>query len=113
MSLEQTDKVDAMGLDQRTGHIVLTVADAWNWNDEIPHLLALQEKINAYFKFIETGQVWESCESDPAKILRVNVVFRYPPPASALEFLEKAASAAVQLQVLVSYEVFSGIGDGA
>ena len=113
MSLEQIDKVDALGLDQKTRHIVLTIADSWNWNNESQHLLALQEKINAYLNFIETGQVWESFSLDKARNLRINVVFRYSPPASALEFLEKVASVASQIEVLVSHEVFLQKEDGA
>ena len=113
MSLEHIDKVDALGLDQRTRHVVLTIADSWNWNNENQHLLALQEKINAYLNFIETGQVWEAYTMDKARNLRINVVFRYSPPASALEFLEKAASVASQIEVLVSHEVFLQKEDGA
>ena len=106
ISIEQIDKVDAMGLDRITGHIVLTIADSWDWCDENQHLLALQEKLNAYLNFVDSGQVWESFDSRQAEKLRINVVFRHHPPASALEFLGKVSSVAAEIQVLLSYEVF-------
>ncbi len=108
MSLKEANKVDAMGLESATGHAVLTIADSWNWTDEHGHLLALQEKLNAYFQFIESGQVWDSYPAGKDKQLRINVVFRFAPPAVATEFLARAADVASELDVLVSYETFEG-----
>lgn len=110
MPLEQTNKVDAMGLDSQTGHAVLTVTDSWDWNDEHGHLSALQEKLNAYFEFIENGQVWEFYPTGKGRRLRINVVFRFTPPAVATQFLAKAADVASQLDVLVTHETFAGTG---
>ena len=110
MPLEQTDKIDALGLESETGCAVLTIADSWHWDDEREHLSALQEKLNAYFEFIESGQVWESYPAATGRQLRINVVFRFRPPAVATEFLAKAAAVASELNVLVSHETFSGTG---
>ncbi len=106
MSLEQTNKIDAMGLDKKSGHLVLTIADAWDWENENQHLIALQEKLNAYLDFIESGQIFENIDSGTDKVLRIHVVFRYPPPPLALEFLEKAEAVTSQVQVLVTSEFF-------
>lgn len=114
MSLEQTNKVDAVGLERKSGHAVLTLADSWNWTDEHGHLLALQEKLNAYFEFIQSGQVWESYPAANGKQMRINVVFRFAPPTIAIEFLAKAAEVASELDVLVSHESsFGGTGNEA
>lgn len=102
--------VDALGVESETGHVVLTIADSWSWTDELGHLSALQEKLNAYFKYIESGQVWEECTAGKGRQLRINVVFRFAPPAAAAELLAKAADVASQLDILVSYDTFAGTG---
>jgi hypothetical protein len=59
MSLDQPNKVDAIGLEKGTDQTVLTIADSWDWTDEPKHLIALQAKLNSYLEFIESGQVWD------------------------------------------------------
>lgn len=110
MPLEQTDKIDALGLESETGYVVLTIADSWHWDDEHGHLSALQAKLNAYFDFIESGQVWESYPAATGRQLIINVVFRFRPPAVAIEFLAKATNVASELNVLINHEIFSGTG---
>lgn len=60
MALDKTHVVDAAGVEKDTGCVVLTIADDWSWDDQKKHLLALQEKLNAYFNFIESGEMLES-----------------------------------------------------
>jgi hypothetical protein len=55
MSLDQPNKVDAIGLEKGTDQTVLTIADSWDWTDEPKHLIALQAKLNSYLEFIESG----------------------------------------------------------
>jgi hypothetical protein len=107
VALEQPNQVDAMGVERATGHAVLTIADAWDWSDEQGHLSALQEKLNAYFAFIESEEVWQSYPAAAGRQLRINVVFRFAPTAAAIKFLAKAADVASQLDVLVSHETFA------
>ena len=78
MSLDQPNKVDAIGLDNETDQTVLTIADSWDWNNEPKHLIALQAKLNAYLEFIESGQVWDEYPTAKGKNLRIDVVFRFP-----------------------------------
>lgn len=56
MSLDKVAQIDAAGIDRNSGSVVLTIADYWDW----AHLLALQAKLNAYFRFIESGQILKS-----------------------------------------------------
>jgi hypothetical protein len=108
MALEKLDVVDAMGIDNDTGDIVLTVIDAWDWEDEHAHLLALQEKINVYLGFIESGEVWDSYPKSVGKQLRIEVIFRYPPTLWAMEFLATAKQTAAQLDAVFSFETYPG-----
>ncbi len=47
MSVEQTDVVDIVSVDKRSGHVVLTVSDHLDWSDSLAHQRVLQEKLNS------------------------------------------------------------------
>jgi len=59
MTVAQTGIVDWMGIEKTTGYISLTVVDDLDWSDEQQHLVLLQEKLNTYLAFIESGEVFE------------------------------------------------------
>ena len=51
MRLSNSNAVDFLGLEKATGHIVLTLVDDCDWNDELQHLVLLQAKLNRYLDF--------------------------------------------------------------
>jgi hypothetical protein len=55
MSVNQTDTIDIIGTTPG-GKVALTISDHHFW-DEPLHLQLLQDKINAYLQFIESGQI--------------------------------------------------------
>jgi hypothetical protein len=103
MSLDKLEVVDVVGTERDSGTVVLTVFDAWDWDDERAHLLALQAKLNAYFGFVESGQIYEAYPAAAGKALRIDIVSRYPVPDAALIFLEKAAAVASQLNITIAH----------
>jgi hypothetical protein len=107
MGLENTGIVDAAGIDRDSGHIVLTIVDSWNWDDEIAHLKALQSKLNSYFDFVESGQVFESFP-DAKTGVRINLISRYPLPQCGVSFLQEAAATALTMQISISREEYLG-----
>lgn len=116
MSLENPKVVDAIGLDRSSVDVVLTIADALDWSDERRHLLLLQEKLNAYFEFIEGGQIYESYPDARGKGLIIDIVSRFSMPPSAIELLRKASQIALPLNVKITrkqYEGKQGSPDGA
>jgi hypothetical protein len=56
MSVEQFDVVDIVSTD-KTGHVVLTIADHLDWSDSVAHQRTLQAKFNKYLAFVESGEV--------------------------------------------------------
>jgi hypothetical protein len=108
MSLDNLEVVDTVGTEKDSGTIVLTIFDAWDWDDQRGHLLALQAKLNAYFGFVESGKIYEAYPSAVGKVLRIDVISRYPVPDIALAFLEKAAAVASQLNIAVTHQTYSG-----
>lgn len=60
MTIEQLDKIDFLGIDSNSGDVVLTISDHLSWDEEEnEHLFLLQEKLNAYLRFIESGEMLE------------------------------------------------------
>jgi hypothetical protein len=108
MSLDQSSTVDAIGIENDTGAVVLTIADYWDWTEERQHLVALQEKLNTYFEFIETRQVWDVYPAARGRQLVIDVVSRFQPPTCATEFMKKAAAVAAQLNVILRQKTFPG-----
>jgi hypothetical protein len=108
MSLDNLEVVDTVGTESDSGMIVLSIFDAWDWDDQGRHLLALQTKLNAYFGFVESGQIYEAYPSAVGKALRIDVITRYPVPDIALTLLEKAAAVASQLNITITHRTYSG-----
>jgi hypothetical protein len=108
MSLDNLEVVDVVGTERDGGTIVLTILDSSDWDDEERHLLALQAKLNAYFGFVESGQIYEAYPSAAGRTLRIDVISRYPVPDIALAFLEKAATVASQLNITIAHQTYSG-----
>ena len=55
MSVVESGAVDGIGLAENETMKML-ITDHLDWQDEYKHLLILQEKINAYIGFCESGQ---------------------------------------------------------
>jgi hypothetical protein len=102
MSLDNLEVVDTVGTERDSGTIVLSIFDAWDWDDQRRHLLALQAKLNTYFGFVESGQIYEAYPAAAGKTLRIDIVSRYQMPDAALTFLEKAATVASQLDITIT-----------
>lgn len=91
MSIEKTTMVDVVHVDSRTGEVVLTITDHLEWTDSSgEHLLLflLQEKINGYLRFIESGELIKVYPKAIDKRAVINVVGKYPLNDEAKRFYE-------------------------
>lgn len=61
MGLEQAAVIDFIGIDEVSGVVHLTIADAREWDAD--HLRVLQEKLNAYLAFVESGELYSAYPS--------------------------------------------------
>jgi hypothetical protein len=108
MSLDNSDVVDAVGVEDISGHVVLTVLDSWDWQNETRHLLALQSKLNTYFNFVESGQLLEEYPDAVGRSVVIDVVGRFPIPPIAVEFLSRASDACADLGIQVRSHYWPG-----
>ena len=106
MALEDASVIDAAGIEKETGFIILTIADAWDWTDEQSHLKALQEKINAYLQFVESGEILDTFPEAAFKQIIIDFYFKLPLPSIGEDFLRHASSACEKFGVKVRHSIF-------
>jgi len=96
MSLEQTNTVDAIGIEKGTENVILTITDSLDWSSEHDHLLLLQEKLNAYLCFVESGEIKETYPQAHGRSVVIQVITQYPIPETVLPFFQRAMTAVEQ-----------------
>ena len=91
MSVDQTGVVDAIGVNDSSGEVVLTITDHLEWGNN-EHLLLLQEKLNTYLGFVESGEILNTYADANGRGVLINVVCKYPPDESAVSFFNQVSS---------------------
>lgn len=90
MTVENLHVVDFISIETDTGDIVLTIADHLPWDGDSAHLIALQEKLNVYLSFIESGELAASRPEATGRTVRIALMHREPLTAMATRFLDSA-----------------------
>lgn len=85
MSVEQANVIDTIGIDPVTGSVTMTATDHLEWESD-EHLLLLQNKLNAYLAFVESGEIFETYPAAVGKSVKFDVVCKFPPDDKALQF---------------------------
>ena len=76
MSIAETGVIDIWGVPSCGNTVELIIADHLDWepSSEAAHLLLLQEKINTYISFIESGEINTSIPAAAGKKPVIRVV---------------------------------------
>lgn len=106
MSLQEVSKIDLVGIDNDSGVVKLTLADQFDWSDELLHLELLQKKINNYILFIESGEIHDKYPLSRNRNIEIDLVLRYAPPKAAKAFLDKAKHVMKSAGLTLNYNVF-------
>jgi hypothetical protein len=91
VTVEQSKVIDFVNRTP-TGDVVLAISDHLPWSDVDDHLLQLQEKLNAYLRFIESGEVYEKFPETRERRLVIEVFLKFPVPQAAQWFFTKSAA---------------------
>jgi hypothetical protein len=91
VGVENTKQVDIIGISKETGICTLTIVDSLEWCDENEHLLLLQEKINRYLSFIESGEIYTTYITSKGKDFEIIIRFKNSVPERWKSFLEQAS----------------------
>jgi hypothetical protein len=86
MSVERVDVVDFVSINSR-GDVVLTISDHLSWDGGSWHLQILQEKVNAYISYIESGQLLESYPDGRGRRPVIALKAMYEPNKSGFELI--------------------------
>lgn len=108
MSIEQADTVDFVNIDHNSGDVWLTISDHLSWDQgEGEHLLLLQSKLNAYLRFIESGEVFIEFPETRGRKMVINLVGKFSPSEQANLFLEKARIAISNAGFALQFKLMS------
>ncbi len=89
MSVLDRETVDGIALDKDGKGIRLLITDHLDWSNEYHHLLALQEKINAYIAFCEDHQYNQVYKDISVEYAILEIHFKHEPTRKAMNFLEQ------------------------
>jgi len=105
VSVDNPNVIDGIGV-TRDAAIELVVSDHLEWDDANEHLLILQEKLNRYLAFIESGEVLERYPQAANGKIRIEAVFKFTPTAAARHFLAHARTAIQEAGFEFTWRVF-------
>ncbi|SDI05163.1 hypothetical protein SAMN04488136_15011 [Vibrio xiamenensis] len=94
MSIEQKNKVDM--ITQLNDKVVLVISDDLEWDEKNQKLLLLQDKLNAYLSFIESGQLSDKYPNLDNNRIQIRLISKYAPNAEAEKFLSIASQSVKQ-----------------
>lgn len=98
MSVEQIEKIDFISTSPN-GSVELTISDHLEWDEKNEHLLLLQDKINSYLNFVESGQLFEEYPNSKNKDIAIGLVMKFEPNEFASNFLKKCKSVIEELNI--------------
>jgi hypothetical protein len=88
MAVDNPKTVDVVSVDRATGEVVLDITDHLDWSDEKGHIMMLQNKINAYASFIESGEFESSYPSAKGRPPVIHVACMNKPTSFAIRFFD-------------------------
>jgi hypothetical protein len=87
MSVEDIDKVDRIGINRKTGDVHLLISDHLDWaQNEGEHLFVLQDKLNTYLEFVESGQLYAKYPRARGKRIVFEVMGKFALSEEATKF---------------------------
>ncbi|WP_413700195.1 DUF6572 domain-containing protein [Psychromonas sp. KJ10-10] len=89
MSVVETDSIDAIGLDKEAKRVFLSIIDPLLWDDKNVHLFTLQEKINTYLHFIESGELLKAMPESQDCDIAIELILKHMPSDEAIAFFDK------------------------
>lgn len=89
MSVIETDSIDAIGMEKDAQRVFLSIIDSLLWDDEDVHLFTLQEKINTYLYFIESGELLKALPDSKGFDVVIELILKHIPSEKAITFFDQ------------------------
>jgi hypothetical protein len=90
MTVDKENEVDFIALDDQDNEVQLIIMDHLPWDDpklEGEHLMMLQQKLNRYLAFIESGELYRKSPDAKGRRIVIKVVGLYKPSPNAAKFI--------------------------
>jgi hypothetical protein len=87
MSLEQANVIDAIGVEEASGRVILVVRHEGAWEGSDAQLYLLQEKLNAYLSFALDGEMADAYPDLANRPLGLRIDSTTAPDARTLHLL--------------------------
>jgi len=95
MTIAESSVIDIVGVERHTNEVILTIVDhlPWDPETETEHLELLQSKLNAYLRFIESGEILDSYPEAGGRSLAIRIVGKFELSSRAEAFVGRARRA--------------------
>ncbi len=104
MSIEDIQVIDIISTDLKDGSVTLVATDHLEWGSG-EHLLTIQEKLNCYLSYIESGEVYESYPNAKGHEIKIQLACKYQPDDDAVKFLRQCEKIIDEAGFKFSYRV--------
>ena len=93
MTVEEPSKIDFTAIEPQSGDMCLVISDHLDWKEEGEHLLLLQNKLNSYLAFIESGESYIKLPKALGRKIVIKVMGKFPLSEEAGKFYRLAGRA--------------------
>ena len=104
VSIRSFSKVDVIRRVEGSGELVLGIRDDLAWGEDA-HLFMITQKIDAYLKFIDSGQYLHHADATPDDRVRIELVATHEPDKKALDFLFDLGARLAKRGLAFTYKV--------
>lgn len=106
MAVDNPNVVDGVAIDKDRNALCLLLTDHLAWEgkdalDEYEHLKLLQEKLNAYISFLESGQYKESYPNEEFSMAVIEIHFQYSVTDNCEKFLNTVQNQVGQYEIKI------------
>ncbi len=105
ITISESGVGDIVWGDRNSGECTLTISDHLEWTDS-EHLILLQEKLNSYLTYIESGEILGQYAMANENKIKINVVMLHEPSQEAIDFLRQASKVISEAGFGLTWEEF-------
>lgn len=105
MSVQDPKTVDFVSLGSEPNTALLVVSDHLEWTETLEHEMALQDKLNGYLSFVESGELYTRFPKAKGKRIEIRIMFQHEPDTKGSAFLGKVKGAIEGAGFRFSYQV--------
>jgi hypothetical protein len=92
MAVDEPDTIDIVAT-APDGTVSLVISDHLEWDGSLHHQYVLQDKLNAYLRFFESGEMYTKFPNSRGQWPSIEIFFQHEPDEEGRMFLDRAAAA--------------------